>query len=63
MSVKEEEIKNFSSSIGITKHDTPMLDELEHGPWPSFISGIKRLRDQHPEERINKMTNDLLGQL
>ena len=32
MSVKEEEIKNFSSSIGITKHDTPMLDELEHGP-------------------------------
>ena len=45
------------------KHKTPMLDELEHGPWPSFISGIKRLRDQHPEERINKMTNDLLGQL
>ena len=27
------------------KHDTPMLDELESGPWPSFISGIKRLRD------------------
>ena len=40
-----------------------MLDELEHGPTISFISGIKRLRDQHPEERINKMTNDLLGQL
>ena len=40
-----------------------MLDELENGPWPSFISGIKRLRDKHPEERINEMTNDLLGQL
>ena len=63
MSVKEEEIKNFKSSIGITKHETPMLDELENGPWPSFISGIKRLRDNHPQERINKMTNDLLGQL
>ena len=63
MSVKEEEIKNFKSSIGITKHETPMLDELENGTWPSFISGIKRLRDQHPDERINKMTNDLLGQL
>ena len=63
MSVKEEEIKNFQSSVGITKHETPMLDELQNGPWPSFISGIKRLRDNHPEERINKMTNDLLGQL
>ena len=63
MSVKEEEIKKFSNSIKMTTHETPMLDELENGPWPSFISGIKRLRDDHPEDRINKMTNDLLGQL
>ena len=63
MSVKEEEIKNFKSSIGITKHETPMLDELENGPRPSIISVIKTLRDHHPQERINKMTNDLLGQL
>jgi sulfite reductase alpha subunit len=45
------------------KHQTPMLDELEKGPWPSFISGIKRLRDQHADQRINEMANDLLGQL
>ena len=45
------------------QHDTPMLDELENGPWPSFISGIKRLRDEHPEARINGVANDLLGQL
>lgn len=45
------------------KHDTPMLDELENGPWPSFISGIKRLRDQHPDQRINGVANSLLGQL
>ena len=46
-----------------TIHDTPMLDELEKGPWPSFISGFKRLRDEHPSERINAMVGDLLGQL
>ncbi|MGB0722611.1 MAG: dissimilatory-type sulfite reductase subunit alpha [Gammaproteobacteria bacterium] len=46
-----------------TIHDTPMLDELENGPWPSFISGIKRLRDEHPDERIQEATGDLLGQL
>jgi sulfite reductase alpha subunit len=40
-----------------------MLDQLETGPWPSFISGIKRLRDQHPDPRINNMSNSLLGQL
>ena len=45
------------------QHETPMLDELESGPWPSFVSGIKRLRDEHPTERINGMANDLLGQL
>jgi len=45
------------------KRDTPMLNELEDGPWPSFISGIKRLRDQHPDQRINGVANDLLGQL
>ena len=49
--------------MAIEKHYTPMIDQLEEGPWPSFITGIKRLRDQHPDERINKTTNDLLGQL
>ncbi len=44
-------------------HDTPMLDELEKGPWPSFISGFKRLRDEHPSETINEMVGSLLGQL
>ena len=29
-----------------------MLDELQNGPWPSFISGSKKLRDDHPEKRI-----------
>lgn len=47
----------------MSKHDTPMLDELENGPWPSFISGIKRLRDEHPDNRINGVANSLLGQL
>ncbi len=26
----------------MAKHKTPMLDELETGPWPSFVSDIKR---------------------
>ena len=45
------------------KHATPMLDELENGPWPSFVSGIKNLRDGHPRGRVSDMANDLLGQL
>ncbi|MEZ5841946.1 MAG: dissimilatory-type sulfite reductase subunit alpha [Hyphomicrobiales bacterium] len=42
-------------------HDTPLLDQLESGPWPSFITGLKRLRDA--DERYSPMVNDLLGQL
>ena len=26
----------------MAKHKTPMLDQLETGPWPSFVSDIKR---------------------
>lgn len=47
----------------MNKHETPMLDQLESGEWPSFISGFKRLRDEHPEQRINEVANSLLGQL
>ncbi|MCU7804516.1 MAG: dissimilatory-type sulfite reductase subunit alpha [Candidatus Thiodiazotropha sp. (ex Lucinoma borealis)] len=45
------------------KHQTPMLDQLESGEWPSFITGIKRLRDHHNNQRIRETNNDLLGQL
>lgn len=47
----------------MAKYETPMLDELENGPWPSFISGFKRLRDDHPDKRINEVAGSLLGQL
>jgi sulfite reductase alpha subunit len=40
-----------------TLPDTPMLDQLESGPWPSFVTGLKRLAEGHP------MMGDLLGQL
>ncbi len=39
-------------------HDTPMLDELEKGPWPSFVTDIKRLAEAGSEPCA-----DLLGQL
>ena len=42
-------------------HETKMLDQLESGPWPSFVSGLKRLRDSG--KAYAPMMNDLLGQL
>ncbi len=39
------------------KHDTPLLDELEKGPWPSFVTDIKRQAETKPE------CWDILGQL
>ncbi len=42
-------------------HPTPKLDELEKGPWPSFVTGLKRLRDSG--EKYAPIANDLLGQL
>ena len=39
------------------QHPTPMLDALESGPWPSFVTGLKRLA------KDNDMMVDVLGQL
>ncbi|MDO9463370.1 MAG: dissimilatory-type sulfite reductase subunit alpha [Deltaproteobacteria bacterium] len=41
----------------MAKFKTPLIDELEKGPWPSFILDIKRQAKTKPE------LEDLLGQL
>nr|MBS0021081.1 dissimilatory-type sulfite reductase subunit alpha [Gammaproteobacteria bacterium] len=38
-------------------HQTPMLNQLEGGRWPSFVTGLKRLAED------KDMMVDLLGQL
>ncbi len=38
-------------------HDTPNLDQLENGPWPSFVTGLKHLA------KDKDYVVDLLGQL
>ena len=40
-------------------HPTPMLDELEKGPWPSFITGLKKLANR----THNPMVRGALDQL
>jgi sulfite reductase alpha subunit len=37
--------------------ETPLLDELKSGPWPSFVNDMKKIAKRKP------MVNDLLGQL
>jgi len=41
----------------MAKFKTPFLDELEKGPWPSFVTDIKRQAKTKPE------LEDLLGQV
>ncbi|MDP3694728.1 MAG: sulfite reductase, dissimilatory-type subunit alpha, partial [Desulfocapsaceae bacterium] len=41
----------------MAKHETPLLDELEKGPWPSFVTDIKRQAEKSPQ------CWDILGQL
>jgi sulfite reductase alpha subunit len=39
----------------MAKSDTPQLDELEKGPWPSYVKEIKRMAKRNPAAK------DLLG--
>lgn len=43
-------------------HPTPRIDQLESGPWPSFITGLKRLANDDGKP-YQDMVIDLLGQL
>ncbi|MGQ9755680.1 MAG: dissimilatory-type sulfite reductase subunit alpha [Desulfotomaculales bacterium] len=60
----EEELKNFK-----IKHDIPMLEELEKGPWPSFVADAKREalhRRKLADDRLlldKYLVEDLLGQV
>jgi sulfite reductase alpha subunit len=42
------------------KYKTPMLDELENGPWPSFVTEIKKARES---SSMPDMADDELGQV
>lgn len=44
---------------GVFLNPTPMLDELEKGPWPSFVSGFKELA----ERTKNPMLRGVMDQL
>ncbi len=60
----EEELKEFK-----LKHDIPMLDDLEKGPWPSFVADCKQEalhRKKLSDDRLlidKDVVDDLLGQL
>ncbi len=41
----------------MSKPKTPLLDELEKGPWPSFVKELKQAAEKKP------MARDLMGQL
>ena len=39
------------------KHKTPLLDELESGPWPSFVTDLKKMalfRKEFPERPLKQ---------
>ncbi len=60
----EDDLKAFK-----IKHDTPDLDELEKGPWPSFVADAKREALHRKNLAVDRMmieqdvVEDMLGQL
>ncbi len=52
----------------MAKHDTPLLDQLESGPWPSFVSDLKQQAEVRAKNEANiefqipvDVVEDLLG--
>ena len=52
----------------MAKHDTPLLDQLESGPWPSFVSDLKAQAAKRAKNEENiefqipvDVVEDLLG--
>ncbi len=54
----------------MAKHETPLLDQLETGPWPSFVSDLKQEAEKRAKNEENiefqipsDVVEDLLGVL
>ena len=52
----------------MAKRKTPMLDELEKGKWPSFVSDMKQEAEARDKTDVDlqipkEVCNDLLGLL
>ena len=54
----------------MAKHETPLLDQLESGPWPSFVSDLKQQAEVRAKNEANveyqipvDVVEDLLGVL
>lgn len=43
----------------VKKHDTPMLEQLKSGPWPSFVDDIYTYAEKHKKQACF----DIMGQL
>jgi dissimilatory sulfite reductase alpha subunit len=48
-----------SGENGMFLHPTPMLDELEKGPWPSFITGFKELAERTRKPMLRGVMDQL----
>ena len=68
----DEELNNYTEEDLINykcKHDIPDLEELEKGPWPSFVADCKREavhRQKLADDRMmidRDVVEDMLGQL
>ncbi|MDP2105927.1 MAG: hypothetical protein Q8J76_08025, partial [Desulfobulbaceae bacterium] len=40
-------------------HPTPLLDALEEGPWPSFVSGLKELAERTKKPMLRGVLDQL----
>jgi dissimilatory sulfite reductase alpha subunit len=52
----------------MAKHETPMLDQLKSGPWPSFVDDLQQLAKKRAENKEGvefqipvDVVEDLLG--
>ena len=52
MAKKEDDKRTINSEL-----NTPLLDELEEGPWPSFVSDLKQLSETKPQ--VAQLLNQL----
>jgi sulfite reductase alpha subunit len=45
----------------MAKHKTPLLDQLESGPWPSFVSDLKQQAEVRAKKQGKSRISDSGG--
>ncbi len=57
--IRKDSVEDDSQAEEKFLNPTPILDNLEEGPWPSFVSGLKEMAERNKKPMLRGVMDQL----